>query len=168
MPAGSRRWTPDSDGHGALRATSSPPGHKAHHQCGAHCAASTLPGATLPSKHTGELALIRTVAGMRLSPAAQSRCSRRPDRSAADSRERSIMPTAPSAAIDCFASASPGAVEHLEVVLLPGGHVSPIGSEPDLEATWEVLGQIGEAGTTMGFIRVEMAGVSWATLIPRD
>jgi len=78
------------------------------------------------------------------------------------------MPAAPSAAIDCFASASPGAVEHLEVVLLPGGHVSPIGSEPDLEATWEVLGHTGEAGTTMGFIRVEMAGASWATLIPRD
>ena len=78
------------------------------------------------------------------------------------------MPAAPTAANDCLASASLGAVEHLEVVVLPEGQVSPIGSEPDLEATWEVLGHTGEAGTTMGFIRVEMAGVSWVTLIPRD
>jgi len=78
------------------------------------------------------------------------------------------MPAAPSVANRRLATASLDAVKQLEVVLLPEGHVARDGSELDAGATWEVLGHTGEAGTTMGFIRVEMAGASWATLIPKD
>ena len=78
------------------------------------------------------------------------------------------MPAARSAANHRLATPSLDTVEHLEVVLLPEGQVSLNGSELDAEAGWEVLGHTGQTGTTMGFIRVEMAGVSWATLIPKD
>ena len=56
----------------------------------------------------------------------------------------------------------------LEVVLLPGGQVAVSGPEPEPEATWEILGHTWEAGTTMGFLRVELGGDSWATLMPRE
>jgi hypothetical protein len=56
----------------------------------------------------------------------------------------------------------------LEVVLLPDGQVAVSGAEPEPEATWEILGQTWEAGTTMGFLRIELGGASWATLIPRE
>lgn len=56
----------------------------------------------------------------------------------------------------------------LEVVLLPGGLVAVSSAEPEPDATWEVLGHTWEAGTTMGFLRIELGGDSWATLIPRE
>ena len=59
-------------------------------------------------------------------------------------------------------------VDHLEVVLLPEGRVAQSGTEPDPDATWDVLGHIWETGTAMGFLRVELGGASWATLLPKE
>ena len=59
-------------------------------------------------------------------------------------------------------------IDYLEVVLLPGGRVAQSGTEPDPEASWEVLGHTWETGTAMGFLRVELDGASWATLLPKE
>ena len=78
------------------------------------------------------------------------------------------MPAASAATNHYPSSSSPDGVDQLEVMLLPEGRVAWSGTEPDPEATWEVLGHTWEAGTTMGFLRVEMADASWATLIPTE
>lgn len=56
----------------------------------------------------------------------------------------------------------------LEVLLLPRGRVALPGADPDSKATWELLGRTWEADTALGFVRIELAGASWAALVPEE
>ena len=58
------------------------------------------------------------------------------------------------------------ATSQLSARLLPDGHVVIPGTTPDPVATWQVLGSIQQDGVKMCFVRAELAGVSWTTLIP--
>jgi hypothetical protein len=78
------------------------------------------------------------------------------------------MPAAPVGAHHPTEPSSLPHVDHLEVVLLPGGLVARSGTEPDPEATWEVLGHTWETGTAKGFLRVELGGASWAAFIAQE
>ena len=62
-----------------------------------------------------------------------------------------------------------GEPPRIRVLLLADGHVRVPEGEllPGVaEATWEVLGQIRHDGEPMAFVRAEMAGVTWAALVP--
>lgn len=50
--------------------------------------------------------------------------------------------------------------------LLPDGQLVIPGATPDAGATWQVLGSIQQEGVKMCFVRAELAGVSWKTLVP--
>ena len=56
---------------------------------------------------------------------------------------------------------------HLQVRLLPDGHLAPLGSTPDPGATRQVLGYTHQDGTMMGVVRAELAGASWTTRVER-
>jgi hypothetical protein len=83
-------------------------------------------------------------------------------------RERPTMLAAPSPTHRRTDNSPLHDVGHIEVVLLPGGHVALSGTEPVPEAGWEVLGHAWEAGTPMAFLRIELGGASWATLLPKE
>lgn len=52
----------------------------------------------------------------------------------------------------------------LEARLLPDGHLAPLGSTPDPDATWQILGCTPHEGC---FVRAELAGASWMTRVGR-
>lgn len=59
----------------------------------------------------------------------------------------------------------------IRIVLLPDGRVAmPKSGRVDTrgEATWERLGSILECGEPMVFVRAEIDGASWASLVPRS
>lgn len=53
---------------------------------------------------------------------------------------------------------------HLQARLLPNGRVVVRGSDPDPDATWQILGCTPHEGC---FVRAELAGASWTTRIQR-
>ena len=53
---------------------------------------------------------------------------------------------------------------HLQVRLLPDGHLAPLGLDPDPAATWRVLGCTPYEGC---FVRAEVAGASWTARVQR-
>ena len=52
----------------------------------------------------------------------------------------------------------------LEARLLPDGHLAPLESAPDPDATWQILGCTPHEGC---FVRAELAGASWTTRVAR-
>ena len=56
--------------------------------------------------------------------------------------------------------------ERLQVLLQPDGRVLTSLAVDDPAARWQVVGWTREAGTAVSFIRAEIAGASWAAIIP--
>ena len=53
----------------------------------------------------------------------------------------------------------------LDACLRPDGQVALLGSDSDPAAAWQVVGCAPVEGTSMCFVRAELAGASWTTLI---
>lgn len=56
--------------------------------------------------------------------------------------------------------------ERLQVLLKPDGRVLTSLPVDDPAARWQVVGWTREAGAAVSFIRAEIAGASWAAIIP--
>jgi hypothetical protein len=60
---------------------------------------------------------------------------------------------------------------HLRVLLLPDGHVNEFASGADsipLDATWKILGSVQQNGLEMAFVRAEIGGECWASLVTSE
>jgi hypothetical protein len=60
---------------------------------------------------------------------------------------------------------------HLRVLLLPDGRVNGFTAGADsipIDATWEILGSVQQDGLEMAFVRAEIRGECWASLVSSE